>query len=103
MSYIDKSTQMSSYNDRFARARQALAIADVQPGRKLGITQRSVLRALVEHNVYSAGSGWVWDTHLGTVKVLESLVRRGLVERTESVRTVPIYRPAAFLLEPVSA
>lgn len=105
---------MSSYSaERFAQARQALATADAQPGRKLGSIQRGVLQALVQHRVYSLGCGWVWDTHLQTVKVLDTLVKRGLVERedrtenwgyrNESVRTHSTYRPAAFLTEEVSA
>ena len=48
----------------------------------LGETQRSVLRALAEHGQWHVMCGWMWDTTSGTIRVLESLVRRGLVTKT---------------------
>lgn len=48
----------------------------------LGSTQKSILQALREHGSWhnrGFGCGWVWDSRSGTQKVLESLVRRGLV------------------------
>ena len=70
----------------FRRAREAveaankMAIADGK--RALGTIQRPVLEALVRHGGYP-GYGWVWNTHSATVKVLEALVKKGLVERRE--------------------
>ena len=49
----------------------------------LGKTQTSVLSALVEHKSWYAGCGWTWTTDRNTERLLDSLVRRGLVERTE--------------------
>lgn len=47
--------------------------------RELGRKQKGVLRSLYEHRRYHPGCSWVWDTHSGTVRVLEGLKRRGLV------------------------
>lgn len=48
--------------------------------RKLGTKQRDVLKALLGHGMWSRGRcGWVWDTQSGTEKIMESLVKRGLV------------------------
>lgn len=44
----------------------------------LGSTQRSMLKALKEHKGWSRGCGWLWDTHSNTVRILDSLVKRGL-------------------------
>ena len=66
----------------------------------LGKTQTSVLSALVEHKSWYAGCGWTWTTDRNTERLLDSLVRRGLVERTEVQKerayttvTVAEYRP----------
>lgn len=57
-------------------------------GRKLGETQRSVIHALDQHGAWQHPCGWVWDTPSGTVKILESLRRRGLVRTTKGVYTL---------------
>lgn len=44
----------------------------------LGKVQKGVLASLRRHGAYPGG--WVWDTHSGTVKILEGLVARGLVK-----------------------
>jgi len=50
---------------------------------KLGSTQKSVLRSLTQHSgFWHRGCGWLWDTYSGTERVLDSLVRRGLVDRS---------------------
>ncbi len=50
--------------------------------KKLGETQRDVLRSLKNHNGYwHAGCGWNWDTFSGTVRIMESLLKRGFVEK----------------------
>lgn len=47
----------------------------------LGERQRGALIAIVEHDGWNAFFGhWVWDTQSGTVQILESLRRKGLVE-----------------------
>lgn len=61
--------------------------------RALGKTQKGVLKALISHGSYHAGCGWCWSTHKGTVKVLETLVKKGLVsaDEREVTRTLSIY------------
>lgn len=46
--------------------------------RGLGTSQRAVLRALVRHGSWPGG--WIWENDSRTVRVLDSLVRRGLAE-----------------------
>lgn len=50
---------------------------------KLGSNQQDVLRALARHNngQWWPGAAWVWKNVSTTVRILESLVRRGLVTR----------------------
>lgn len=53
--------------------------------RKLGSTQKSVLGALKAHGFWSeCGCGWVWDTPGHTIRILESLVKRGLVQKSQN-------------------
>jgi hypothetical protein len=47
--------------------------------RKLGKTQAAVLKCLQRHGRYYPGCGWYWNNTSGTIRILESLVRRGLV------------------------
>ncbi len=48
--------------------------------RKLGATQADVLRTLIDHRYWHAGGcGWVWTTERNTQRILDSLVKRGLV------------------------
>ena len=48
---------------------------------QLGRRQRSVLKCLADRaGVWFDGCGWYWNTRSTTVKILDSLVRRGLVE-----------------------
>jgi len=51
--------------------------------RPLGKTQQSVLESVRERRGWSEGCGWVWGNYSTTVRVLEALVRRGLVVKTE--------------------
>lgn len=51
--------------------------------RSMGKNQRNVLRALRDHRVWPGG--WIWENRSTTVKILDSLVKRGLV--TEKVTT----------------
>lgn len=53
---------------------------------KLGTTQANVLRSLVTNRSVEGGArwtphcGWVWNTVYGTQKLLDGLVRKGLVK-----------------------
>ena len=58
----------------------------------LGKTQQSVYCCLRGHKQWSRGCGWLWDTHGGTAKILDSLVRRGLVTKTVEYGR-DVYRP----------
>lgn len=50
----------------------------------LGDTQVAVLRSLArEHGSWHPGCGWVWKNRSTTIRILDSLVRRGLVTRTQ--------------------
>ena len=49
--------------------------------RPLGRVQEHVLRALSEFGSWHPRCGWLWDTDSGTARIMESLVRRGLVEK----------------------
>lgn len=51
--------------------------------RPLGENQQHVLDALKRHGSFYAGCGWVWGNYSTTVRILDSLVKRGLVSRTE--------------------
>lgn len=51
---------------------------------KLGKNQREVLRALVVHRTWPGG--WVWENTSSTTRLLDSLVKRGLVKRTDDER-----------------
>ncbi len=44
----------------------------------LGRTQRDVLNALVDHEGWHRGCGWVWDTPGRTENIIKTLVDRGL-------------------------
>jgi hypothetical protein len=57
----------------------------------LGVNQIEVLKALKKHGDWPGG--WVWDNPSLTRKILNSLVRRGLVEVTSvrSLRTGDLY------------
>lgn len=48
--------------------------------RPLGERQRHVLWALLRHGSWSVGAGWHWDGPGLTAAILDSLVRRDLVE-----------------------
>jgi len=61
--------------------------------RKLGSTQRDVLRSLVEHDGWSEFCGWVWTSHSQTEKFMKALVARGLATDTEkNSRGYTLYR-----------
>jgi hypothetical protein len=48
----------------------------------LGVNQAGVLRALVQHHAYFGGCGWTWSTYSQTIRILDSLVARGLAAKT---------------------
>jgi DNA-binding MarR family transcriptional regulator len=62
--------------------------------RPLGATQQSVLRALKEHGGWGPLCGWIWDTQGGTKRVLDSLVKRGLVVTSINDAGHAVYKPA---------
>lgn len=63
--------------------------------RPLGTVQRNVLECLIQTGTgadcpYPSG-GWQWTTPSETVRILESLRRRGLVEARESYTSTTYY------------
>lgn len=66
---------------------------------KLGKNQLSVLKALGDSRfgyiAFPWGCGWVWDTRQGTIKIIETLVKKGLVDKgtytTDEGKTYPQY------------
>lgn len=49
--------------------------------RALGANQLGMIRGMQHRNgVWYAGCGWYWNNTSGTVRIMESLVKRGLVE-----------------------
>ena len=53
----------------------------------LGEVQRSVLGCLITHRKYPGG--WLWDNHSNTKRIMATLVKRGLAEKTNSYTYVP--------------
>ena len=49
--------------------------------RPLGEVQTHVLQCLKEHGSWSVMAGWVWNTQSNTKRILDSLVKRGLVTK----------------------
>ena len=50
--------------------------------RKLGATQRDVLSSLIFHEGWSTvGGGWLWDTPSNTLRIMESLSRKGAAKQ----------------------
>lgn len=60
----------------------------------LGDKQKGILASLVYHKSWhrSFRCGWVWDTPSGTIKLLESLIKRGLVKK-ENIEGHDVYTP----------
>lgn len=45
---------------------------------KLGCNQFACLDSLIRHGAWPGG--WVWDNRSGTIRILDSLVKRGMAE-----------------------
>jgi hypothetical protein len=65
-------------------------------GRPLGENQTYALKSLAENNggTWYPGAGWIWGNVSTTVRLLDSLVRRGLATRVEKTRPVGSGRQA---------
>ncbi|MGX4996023.1 hypothetical protein [Enterobacter hormaechei] len=65
----------------------------------LGKNQIGVLKCLGDgrygYIAFPWGCGWVWNTRQGTIKILETLVKKGLVDKgtytTEEGKSYPQY------------
>jgi hypothetical protein len=54
--------------------------------RPLGEIQRAVIKAMRSHGgTWSEDAGWLWDTISNTRRVMESLLRRGVVRANDEV------------------
>jgi hypothetical protein len=63
---------------------------------KLGERQEAVLRSLREYGRWHQRCGWVWDSASGTERILETLIRRGLVRKRKckvGFSTLTVYYP----------
>jgi hypothetical protein len=84
----------------------------VTKGRKLGRVQEAVLKSLLEMGTYPGT--WYWKNGIVTVKALESLHKRGLVQTLEVNRTdlrgdpdpygrkVTLYKPVQWMLDVIN-
>lgn len=61
----------------------------------LGSNQYGVLMSLNEHGGYP-GRGWIWTNESTTVRILSSLVKRGLVDETLGEQVGSWRRPSSF-------
>ena len=65
--------------------------------RALGSTQQAVLRCLRQHKCWYLGCGWIWSNNSETVRLMESLVKRGLVTKSKTTglmgAQVDLYMP----------
>lgn len=61
--------------------------------RPLGENQAYALKCLTEHNAgtWYPGAGWIWANLSTTVRLLDSLVKRGLVTRVDKTRETKLY------------
>lgn len=59
--------------------------------KKLGENQMGCLRSLKQFHSWP-GSGWTWSNYSGTLRIMESLERRGLVERFDRAWGGPVFR-----------
>lgn len=50
---------------------------------KLGPTQQSIYQSLIRHGDWYPGCGWIWTNRSMTIRLLESLVRRGFAIKEE--------------------
>jgi hypothetical protein len=68
-------------------------------GQKLGASQIGCLRALCKIGQWPGG--WLWNCESGTIKILDSLVRRGFATRQEpdGLRTVAWHLPRFYPTE----
>ncbi len=76
-------------------------VASAEPVKKerpLGDNQALALKTLKERNngVWTPGCGWTWNNYSTTVRLLDSLVRKSLVTKTEGTNRTgqkyPIYK-----------
>lgn len=77
----------------FHRSQAAVRAADehlaAQGQRALGTTQKAVLDALIRQGGYPGA--WQWGTRSETVKVLETLVNKGLVTKEQQPQSYTSY------------
>lgn len=63
---------------------------------KLGTHQASLFRALNHHGFWSPGGGWHYGTPNRTVRLLETLEKRGLVKCVGNRWTVTVHGQAVI-------
>lgn len=62
--------------------------------RPLGENQLDILWSLQDYGPWhDCGCGWMWDTKAGTIRLLDSLVRRGLIRaRSKKIDGYPFVK-----------
>lgn len=67
------------------QSQSAIARRIAHGGERLGENQRAVLKLMAQpHQDHYPGAGWVYGTKSQTIRILESLYERGLVDRAGS-------------------
>ena len=69
--------------------------------RRLGDDQRGVLMCFPSHGHWYWGCGWTWDGNGKTERILESLVRRGLVAK--AIEPILAHGRGAMVYHPTPA
>jgi hypothetical protein len=60
---------------------------------KIGKNQQAWLRSIGSHGgTWHPGCGFIWGTRSDSIRLCESLVRRGMLEHDPSARIQPAYR-----------
>ncbi len=76
-----KSTPNRAHRIKYVSAGQVSAQAKGVNTTGMGEVQWSVLRSLIQHTRWSLHCGWLWDTHMRTLQIMESLVKRGMATK----------------------
>lgn len=59
--------------------------------------QRAVLKSLVQYHAWYSGCGWIWSNNSTTMRMLDSLVKRGLAEKVGVTEYRPTEKGNAYI------
>ena len=57
---------------------------------RIGTTQQSCLESLYQRKGWYPMCGWIWNNRSVTIRIMETLVKRGLVDKSGTAET-PVY------------